>query len=64
MAIQSVPSLMGITKAPYASFAGKSEAEVVTGKRRHFAAIMAARGMGGALSLSLILRIVLHVASG
>ncbi len=25
MAIQSVPSLMGLSKAPYASFAGKTE---------------------------------------
>ena len=25
MAVQSVPSLMGITKAPYASFSGKTE---------------------------------------
>ena len=34
MPVQSVPSLMGITKAPYASFAGKVEApvaEVFTG---------------------------------
>ncbi len=46
MAVQSVPSLMGITKAPYASFAGKSEAEAVTTRRRHFAAIIASGGYG------------------
>ena len=47
MAVQSVPSMMGITKAPYASFAGKSEAAaVVTKRRRHFAAIIASGGYG------------------
>ena len=45
MAIQSVPSLMGVTKQPYASFSGKTE-EDVRRTRRHFAAIIAARGMG------------------
>ena len=29
MAVQSVPSLMGLPKAPYASFAGKTESVAV-----------------------------------
>ena len=46
MAVQSVPSLMGITKAPYASFSGKSEAVTAVTGRRHFAAIIASGGYG------------------
>ena len=29
MAVQSVPSLIGLSKAPYASFAGKTESVLV-----------------------------------
>ena len=44
MAIQSVPSLMGITKAPYASFAGKSVADTLfTGSVLGFPTITAAQ---------------------
>lgn len=38
MAVQSVPSLMGVTKQPYGSFSGKSAAVAVVKKRRHTAA--------------------------
>ncbi len=46
MAIQSVPSLTGVSKQPFASFSGKEAEEAVTKRRRHFAAIIASGGYG------------------